>query len=66
MMAARLIVSATAPFVLALGMERLGISLSLALTATLGAGAIALFGAVAYVGRRAQLDTEESGRAVAG
>lgn len=46
MMAARLIVSAIAPFLLALSMERMGIAWSLAITAGLGAIAVLAFFAI--------------------
>lgn len=51
MMAARLIVSALAPFALALAMSAIGIGASLAVTATLGASAIALFVSLARLAR---------------
>lgn len=47
MMAARLILSALAPFVLAFGMENLGITMSLAIAATLGTLAIIAFASIA-------------------
>jgi len=47
MMAARLILSALAPFALALTMARIGIPASLAITAMLGCLAILVFGLIA-------------------
>ncbi len=51
MMAARLILSALAPFALALAMSVIGISPSLTVTAALGGAAIILFGGVARLSR---------------
>jgi MFS family permease len=52
MMSARLIVSATAPFVLALGMTRIGIDWSLALTVGMGAFAAIAFLVIGAIVRR--------------
>lgn len=51
-MAARLIVSALAPFALAYAMAKLGVPWSLAITAMLGGAAAPIFGAIALLARR--------------